>query len=322
MLIPIGAGLAVWPTIGVAPTSGTLTVAVVQGNAPDIGLDLLGARDTIRSNHLAESRRLLDAIADDQVPQPDLLVWPETATAISGPDPVLDDLVADFGAPALIGALYYVPGGGAENAVVTWDPETGAGERYTKQELVPFAEYVPLRSIARWFTPFVEDTADMRSGTRAGVLEVGGITVGVAICYEAAYDYIAREAVAAGAQLLVVPTNNAWYGPGEMSHQQLAMSRLRAVELGRAAVVAATSGVSAIVRPDGSLARSTDLFTAESLVETVPLRDETTIAARLGGWPEWILVGVGVVTLVLTVGFRFRGRIEGRDRAGREDVGR
>ncbi len=316
VVLPVLAGLLVWPTVGTEPTGGNVRVAVVQGNAPDVGLDLLGARETIRRNHLAESDRLLTAIADGRVAAPDLVIWPETATALAGDDPEIGARIAQFGVPALIGALFYVPGGGVENAVVAWDPENGPGQRYAKQELVPFAEYVPMRSIARWFTPFVDDTADMRSGTAPGVLEFDGATVGVAICYEAAYDYVSREAVEAGARLLVVPTNNAWYGPGEMSYQQLAMSRLRAVELGRAVVVAATSGVSAIVRPDGSVVTSSDLYTAESLVEEVPLRDNSTLAQRLGAWPGRILVGVGVVTLLVTIGFRFRGRTAAATRRG------
>lgn len=301
VVTPVLAGLLVWPTIGTAATAGTRTVAVVQGNAPDIGLGLLDARDTLRRNHLAESARLLSAIKKREVPRPDLVVWPESATALSGADPVLDDVVRDFRAPALIGALYRPPGGRPENDVFAWDPRTGRGASYTKQELVPFGEYIPLRSIAAWFTPFADATTDLRPGSRPGVLDVAGTRVGVAICYEVAYDYPLRQAVAAGAQLLVVPTNNAWYGPGEMTYQQLAMARLRAVEFGRAVVVAATSGVSAIVRADGSVVASTGLYTADSLVETVPLRTSVTIAVRLGAWSERVLVGAGLLALLLPV---------------------
>lgn len=301
VVLPVVAGLLVWPTVGTAATAGTRTIAVVQGNAPDIGLGLLNARDTLRRNHLAESARLLTAIQEGQVPQPDLVVWPETATALAGDDPVLDKMVRDIGSPALIGALYRSPEGRPENDVFAWDPRTGRGERYTKQELVPFGEYMPLRSIAGWFTPFVDATTDLRPGATPGLFNVADTRVGVAICYEVAYDYPLREAVEAGARLLVVPTNNAWYGPGEMTYQQLAMSRLRAVEFGRAVVVAATSGVSAIVRPDGSVDDSTGLYTADTLVETVPLRDTTTVALRVGAWPERLLVGAGLLTLLLAV---------------------
>lgn len=318
-LLPALAGLAVWPTVSTASTDGTLTVAVVQGNAPNLGLGLLGAREEIRVNHLAESERLSARIADGGLPRPELVVWPETATDVIGDDPAIDAVVDAFGVPTLIGALYQRPDGSAENAAFLWQPDSGRGARYTKQELVPFAEYIPARPIARWFTPFLDNTADMLAGTRAVLLDTGRAKIGVAICYEAAYDYVTREAVRAGANVIAVPTNNAWYGPGEMSYQQLAMSRLRAMEHGRAALVAATSGVSAIVMPDGSIHRQTSLFTAESLVATVPLRDSTTVATMIGTWPERLIIGAGVVTLLGSIWFRLRGRARERARAGEEE---
>ncbi|PRX45039.1 apolipoprotein N-acyltransferase [Prauserella shujinwangii] len=307
-LLPVCAALAVWPTVGTGAQTGTRTVAVVQGNAPDLGLGLLGARDVIRANHLAESDRLAARVEAGEVPRPDLVVWPETATAAVGDDAALDAMVDRFDAPALLGVRYEYPDGAVENAVAAWWPGQGQGERYAKQELVPFAEYVPMRTIARWFTPFVDSTGDMRWGTEPGVFDIAGTRIGAAICYEAAYDYVARGATRAGARLLVVPTNNAWYGPGEMSYQQLAMSRLRAVEHGRAVVVAATSGVSAIVRPDGSIEQETGLFTAASLVADVPLRQETTLADRLGPWTEYVLAGAALAAAAAGSVLRLRGR--------------
>lgn len=322
VVVPIAAGGIMWPFIGTAPTSGTVTVAAVQGNAPNVGLDLLGMRDVLRRNHLAESERLKQAIDAGDQPRPDLVVWPETATAVVGEDPALNAMVRDFGVPALIGALYGRDDGKAENAVISWDPDTGQNGRYAKQELVPFAEYVPLRPIAAWFTPFLDNTADMEWGTGPAVLDAGEVRAGVAICYEVAYDYPLRDAVRNGAELLVIPTNNAWYGPGEMTYQQLSMSRLRAVEHGRAAVVAATSGASAIVAPDGSVRHRTGLYTADSLVADVPLRDTTTIATVVGAWPEWIIIGAGLVALLGRIGWRIRGRGSARGPGGRAEPGR
>lgn len=307
-VLPLIASLIAWPAVNTAQTSGSAHVGIVQGNAPDAGLDLMGSRDTIRNNHVAESEQLLDRIRDGTEQQPDLVVWPETATGLVGEDPVLDDLVSRFAAPTLIGAMYRTTGDQMENAVVQWSPETGEAGRYTKQELVPFSEHVPMRSIARVFTPFVERTTDLRAGDTPGMLGGGGVNAGVAICYEVAYDPIAREAVRDGADLLVVPTNNAWFGTGEMSYQQLAMSRIRAVEHGRAVAVAATSGVSDTVAPDGSVHRSTDLFTADSFVAEMPLREDTTVATLLGPWPERLLLAGGIVPLLITVGTRVRDR--------------
>ncbi|MEU4671388.1 apolipoprotein N-acyltransferase [Amycolatopsis sp. NPDC023774] len=308
-LLPVVAGLAVWPTIGTDAQDGSLTVAAVQGNAPDIGIALEGERDVLRQNHLAESAKLLGQIQAGKVAKPDLLVWPETATALDGDDPAVDQMVNSYGVPAIIGALYRLPDGTAQNSVIVWDPKTGQGQRYAKQQLVPFGEYVPARDIARLVTPFVDDTADMRPGDGANAaLSVAGTKVGVFICYETAFDYPAREATDDGGELLVVPTNNAWYGPGEMSYQQLAMSRLRAVEHGRAVVVSATSGVSALVAPDGTITSSTGLFTADALVGRVPLRTQTTLSDRLGAWTEYGLLALAIAGVAGGFVLRFRTR--------------
>jgi apolipoprotein N-acyltransferase len=309
-LVPAIAGLALWPTIGTEAQDGELTVAAVQGNAPDVGIALEGMRGVLRANHLAESQVLLDDIRAGRVPKkPDLLVWPETATALRGDDPAIDQMVASFGIPAIIGAQTWRPDGTVQNSAIAWDPVTGPGKEYHKSQLVPFGEYVPAREIARLVTPFVDETSDMTPGDRTNAaLAVAGTKVGVFICYEAAFDHPARDAVDQGAEVLVVPTNNAWYGPGEMSYQQLAMSRLRAVEHGRAVVVSATSGVSAIVRPDGTIARSTGLFTAAYLVESVPLRRTTTLSDRLGVWTEYGLVGAALAGLLAGIVLRFRTR--------------
>lgn len=87
------------------------------------------------------------------------------------------------------------------------------------------------------------------AGTGNGVVDLGGIRLAVATCYEVAFDDLITESVRAGAQLIAVPTNNATFGRTDMTYQQLAMSQVRAVEHNRAVVIAATSGVSAIVTP-------------------------------------------------------------------------
>jgi len=309
-LLPVVAGLALWPAIGTGAQDGERTIATVQGNAPDIGLALQGERTVLRNNTIAESRRLLADIRAGKVPKPDLVVWPESATTVTGPDLQVDQLVANFGVPALIGAIYRLPDGHLQNSVIDWDPRTGPGERYAKQQLVPFGEYVPARKVAELVTPFLDsETVDMVPGDGANqTMTAAGTKVGVFICYETAFDYPARDAVRDGAELLVVPTNNAWYGRSEMSVQQLAMSRLRAVEHGRAVVVSAVSGVSAIIAPDGTVTSSTGLFTADSLVGRVPLRTQTTLSDQLGAWTEYGLLALAIAGVAGGLVLRFRTR--------------
>jgi apolipoprotein N-acyltransferase len=197
------------------------------------------------------------------------------------------------------------------NTAIVWTPGAGPGERYVKQHPVPFGEYIPYRSFFRTFSDKVDLVAkDFVGGDRTGLLRLGPATVGDVICFEVAYDGLVREPVRQGADLLVVQTNNATFGYTNESVQQLAMSRLRAIESGRSVVHISTVGISAVIRPDGTVVRRSGHFDQEVLEADVPLRTDRTVATRVGAAPEWILAGVGTA-LVLA------GAWSGRDTARR-----
>ena len=125
---------------------------------------------------------------------------------------------------------------------------------------------------------------------------MNNVLVGVATCYEVSFDQAFRSSIRNGAQILTTPTNNATFGYSDMTYQQLAMSRLRAMETDRAVVVAATSGVSAIVAPDGTVSQQSEIFEPKYLIETLPLREGTTIAVRFGSLLQWLMVIIGTVS--------------------------
>ncbi len=304
VLVPALVGLAVWPTVGSGADAGSTRVAAVQGNAPNLGLGLLYADDVLHDNHVRQAQRLADRVDAGEVPPPDVVLLPEQVGSW-GPghvDPELDALTDRFGAPVFVGGLADGADGNLRNQVVRWDPGSGPGDAYTKQHLVPFSETIPMRSVARAVTPFVDRfQQDMTPGDEPGVLPAGPVRLGVGICYDVAYDDVFTGAARQGANLLAVPTNNAWFGHSEMSYQQLAMSQLRAVQHDRAVVVAATSGVSAVVEPDGTVAQRTDQFTADALVDEVPLRSTDTLATRLGAVPAWTIAAVGAAAFAAAV---------------------
>lgn len=305
--VPVLAGIAVLPTLSAQPDSGTAKVGLVQGNAPNIGLDLLSEDDVLHDNHVQGVRRLADEVRAGEKPRPDVVVLPEQVGSW-GPDrrdPELAGAISELGVPALVGGLAQDSQDRLSNRVLQWAPDGDVTAEYTKQHLVPFSETIPMRSVARLVTPFVDRfQQDMLPGDEPGVFDVGTARVGVGLCFDVAYDDVFTGAVRQGATLLAVPTNNAWFGQSEMSYQQLAMSRLRAVEHGRAVAVAATSGVSAVVQPDGTVNDRTELFTANNIVAEVPLRSQLTLATRLGSWPGWILAAGGLMAVAAT----FAGR--------------
>jgi apolipoprotein N-acyltransferase len=106
--------------------------------------------------------------------------------------------------------------------------------------------------------------------------------------------------------MLVVQTNNATFGRSNETWQQLAMGRLRAIEHGRPVLVAATSGVSAVIDPAGHLQARSDVFTSDVLVRVVSGRAGDTLAGRVGAGPEWAVVAIGLAGLVLSAVARRR----------------
>jgi apolipoprotein N-acyltransferase len=292
------------------PTDGdSLRVAVVQGNVPRNGLDVASQRSAVLSNHVAATRELAARVRSGQVPRPDVVLWPENASDLDPyTDPevyrLIDDVVREIGVPVLVGALVdnVDEPDKIDNSGIAWDPATGPGERYVKQHPVPFGEYIPFRSAVRKITSKVDLVPqDFASGDRTGVLDLGPARIGDVICFEVAYDGVVRDAVRGGGRLLVVQTNNATFGRSGETTQQLAMSRLRAVELGRSVVVAATSGESAVIAPDGRLLHRTSLFTRDITVQQVPLRSGRTVALRVGAWPELLLSLLALGAVVVGV---------------------
>jgi apolipoprotein N-acyltransferase len=298
------------------PTSGgsSATVALVQGNVPRAGLTLLAQRDAVLTNHLNATHALANDVRAGKVPQPQMVIWPENA---SDEDPFrkpdiftkMNNAVVDIGADTLIGTVLDSPPDRVTNTAIVWSPTSGPGERYTKRKLVPFGEYIPLRDL---MTKFIGRLAliprDFLPGTEPGVLDIGGTRIGDVICFEVAFDGLVRETVRDGGKLLIVQTNNATYGHTGQPEQQLAISRLRAIEHGRAMVIAATSGISGVIRADGSVASQTDEFTQRVIVADVPLRGAKTLATRLGAWVELALCAPIVVLIATAWLRRFRAR--------------
>ncbi len=315
-------GLALRPTLA-GPEDGdrTVVVAAVQGSVPRLGLDFNAQRRQVLDNHVRETLRLADEVDAGRSPRPDVVVWPENASDV---DPTRDRTAADeisaasvrIGAPILVGAVLANADGTSTNSVLVWDGAAGPGERHDKKIVQPFGEYLPYRSFFRLFSSYADSAGNFVPGHGDGVVhtpdadesDAVAIAVGVATCYEVAFDRAPAEAVRAGARILAVPTNNATFGDTEMTYQQLAMSRVRAVEHSRTVVVAATSGVSAIVAPDGTVTSRTALFDADHLVATVGLRTDTTPATRWGSTVEYVLVGLGVLSAIGAVTSTVRRR--------------
>ena len=292
------------------PTNGTpVTAAVVQGNVPQSGLDAFGRQAAVLDNHVEATERLGRQIDAGTKPRPALVVWPENSTDI---DPYADASAAaaiqgavdSVGAPTLVGAVVTNPDDPSTvlNLGIVWGPSgtptAGPGETYAKRHPVPFGEYVPFRALlTRWISRLDRIPRDFAAGHTPGLLQLGPVRIGDVICFEVAYDPIVQDVATGDPGLLVVQTNNATYGRTGQPDQQLEISRMRAVQTGRTVLVAATSGLSAVIAADGRVVAGSHEFEQWVYDGPVTVRTGETLATRLGPWTGLLLgtLGVGAV---------------------------
>lgn len=309
--------------VGTRAEAGTLHIGAVQGNVDMSEPDPWQRQADVVVDHAAGTRALLDDVEPGEL---DVVLWPENVTAT---DLLTDErsarIVAEAAeavdAPILVGTIEYPSDSTRFNTSVLWEPGEGITQRYRKQRPAPFSEYIPLRELARRVTPIVDTVRhDMIPGDEPGIVVVDSDRLGrqvplaVGICFEVAYDWVVREAVQAGGEMLVIPTNNATFGFSDESVQQLAMSRVRAVETGRATLQISTVGVSGLIAPNGAVTHRTELFTADQFTAHVPLRTSITPAVRFGQHIVWLVAALGVVIVAAgAVGaWRVRGEARGK----------
>jgi len=281
-------------------TVGEAKVAAIQGNVPRMGLDFAGQRQAVLNNHVSETKKLAAQERDI-----DLVIWPENSSDINpfrdgNAAKAISGAVDAINAPVLVGTATRDEVG-ARNTMQVFAPSRTVGDHHYKKYLQPFGETMPMRDFFAKFSDYVNLAGDFKPGDGPGVVSMAGVPVGVATCYEVSFDNAFRDSVKNGAQLLTTPTNNATFGHSDMTYQQLAMSRLRAMETDRAVVVAATSGVSAIVHPDGQVSQSSEIFTPAVLVEQLPLRNGETFSVRFGSPLQWLMVIIGTVCALVAL---------------------
>jgi len=251
-----------------------------------------------------------------------VVVWPETAAPFfygweAELSRRLEAIAVSGGIPILFGAPWYDPAGGEfYNSVFQMDAHGVVLGRYDKRHLVPFGEYIPLRSVLFFLEKLTPGEGDFSSGTSPALFRVDGQPVAASICYEALFPALVREGVLEGATWLVNVTNDAWFGDTVAPHQHLAMARMRCVEFRRPMVRAANSGISAVIEADGGIATSLGLFRRG--VQVAAVRPETfdTVYAKTG---EIFGISCSILTFLAFI-FPLRGshgiRIDGRENLG------
>ncbi len=280
---------------GIHPPKTTLRVGVVQPN-----IDQAVKWD---QSFREETLRRYDRLTARFGQGTDLVIWPEAATPfVYEREPVyqlqLIALAHRAAAPLLFGspAVRY----DAErrpyllNSAYLLSPEGQLLGRYDKQHLVPFGEYIPLKSSVLFFLDkLVEGIGDFQAGPGPTILSFqprpsGGesasrpVKFGAVICYEVIFPDLVRRMAGGGAEFLVTITNDAWFGDSSAPSQHFSMVVFRSVENHLAFARAANTGISGFIDPFGRIIEASPIFTEAALQAVIPVRQPYTFYSRYG----------------------------------------
>lgn len=280
-------------------TGDTIRLAAIQGGGPQGTLAIdTDPRDVIE-RHLAATATLRP---EDDL---DAVVWPENV--ISTGDVLFADSWAAqavagearrLGVPFVVGITERPRPNRFTNAQVVVLPDGRIVDRYDKVRRVPFGEYIPLRGLLEALgAPVDRVPNDAIAGTGPAVLDIGGIRAGVVISWEVFFGGRARDGIGKGGEILLNPTNGSSYTGTVLQTQQIASSRLRAVETGRWVLQVAPTGFSAIISPEGQVLERTGISETAVLVHDLPRREGRTLYGVIGDLPV-----LGIVVLATIPG--------------------
>lgn len=303
--------------IAVAPTGQPIDdrpgirIAVVQGGGPQGTRAINTDPRVVHLRHLEVTRGITVA---DKV---DLVVWPENVIDVadfpaSREFTEVADEAARLGVPILVGVTEDAGPGRFTNKQTVVLPNRSIGDEYEKVRRVPFGEYIPMRGVLRAIgAPVDQVPTDAVSGTTKGLLDVPldqptisgdtveTVRVATAISWEIFFAGRVNEGVEAGASLVINPTNGSSYRGTILQTQQLASSRIRAIESGRFVVQAAPTGFSGFISNDGEVLDRTRIGEAAVVIADVPLREGRTWYSRLGDGPIITVLLGGFALLLL-----------------------
>lgn len=288
--LAVAAGLAVFvlAVLGVAliapdgtGTGERLDVALVQGGGPQGTRAVDTEPGIVLERHLAASAEVPAGL--------DLVLWPEDVVDVerlvgSEEEAELQALARRLDAPLMVGVVEDEGVDRFDNWAVVYDADGVEIDRYAKVERVPFGEWVPFRDLLETIAGDALPGRDANVGTGPAVVDTPVGRLGITISWEVFFGERSRDAVNHGGRIIVNPTNGASFRGTQVQTQQVANSRMRAIENGRWVLQIAPTGFSAVVTPDGEVLQRTSVSEREVLYDTVELRTGRTIYTRVGDY--------------------------------------
>ena len=257
--------------------SGSIRLLAIQGNTPEVGLNFNSRAKAVFDLHR-------DATREFSRGKYDAIVWPENAIDIDPrlyPDVAADitSLTKDLDTPLIAGVVQQ-NNGSPENASILYSREGIRQSAYVKRGLTPFGEYIPFRKIAEFLSPQAKRVVDFTPGDQRIVHEINGKKMGTIICFEIILDNLVRDMVR-HSDALIVQTNSATFANTPESAQQLAITRIRAVEHSRDILSVSTVGISAFIDNNGRVIKKTSENEKSFLLGDLKLSSHLTLINRL-----------------------------------------
>ena len=287
------------------PTGEFLDVALVQGGGPQGTRAATTEEGIVLERHLAASQGLRSDL--------DLILWPEDVVDVvtlvgSEAEAELQALARENDTTFIAGVIEDEGDDAFRNWSVVYDPDGDEIDRYEKVERVPFGEWVPFRGLLESIAGDALPARDAMIGQTPAVVDTPVGRLGISISWEIFFGERARDATNHGGQLLVNPTNGASFTGTQVQTQQVASSRMRAIENGRWVTQIAPTGFSAVITPDGEVLQRTAVSEQKVLYDTVELRTGKTIYVRVG---DYLAIGFALACLAAGWFVERRGWLRG-----------
>jgi apolipoprotein N-acyltransferase len=275
--------------------SGSVNLIAIQGNTPSVGLEFNSRAQAVFNLHRDATYKYVNK-------KYDAIIWPENAIDI---DPSLNpsvakdiaELVERSGSP-LVAGVVLKRDGSPLNASVMYQNGGTVASTYVKRGLTPFGEFMPLRKIAEFVSPFASSVTDFKKGENLQTHRIGDSVIGPVICYEIINDSLVSE-MSANSQALIVQTNSATFAGTSESRQQLAITRIRAIENSRSILSVSTIGITAFIDENGKVLNQTGENVQAALVGSLSLNDKETISNKWG-----LQIKIILLMLFFSLGFR------------------
>ncbi len=176
---------------------------------------------------------------------------------------------------------------------------------YSKQRLVPFGEFVPMRELVTFIFPTLANIGmlddDLLSGDESVVIDSESGRIGSALCFDSIYEKVVLDSVRNGAEIIAVSTNDSWFSDSAALTMHNTQARLRAIESGRYVIRSANTGISSIIDPMGNVKEELGALERGYIVSEVTMRQINTLYSYIGNTFVYLCAAFVILIMLFKV---------------------